>query len=158
MIYLCDKQCVNLLTSATFFLVLKSIEKQSMQHYNNLKPFQPDNDQTVVNCVCAMFSAFHCRTAKNSLGKSLYLIPINNRKWYDDKKNSHQCCTKALFYLSKKSRVFLVWNPCVAVKAIMFVMMHSRCTRILQEKLWNPSKLWCMEKKLFHDLIIWRNI
>ena len=153
--YIC-KECVNLLTSLTFFWYLKVLKNRA---YSITIIWPNSGELSICNGRYCIISAFHCRTANNSLGKSLYLIPINNRKWCDDKKNSHQCCTKALFYLSKESRVFFVWNPCVAVISIIFVMMHSRCTRILQEKLWNPSKLWYMGKNhLFHDFIIWGNI
>lgn len=67
---------------------------------------------------------------------SSYLIPIDDRKWNENKKNSYQSCNKTLFYLSKQSWILPVWNAGVAVISISNVM-HSRVTWILCDRLHN---------------------
>ena len=64
----------------------------------------------------------------------MYLIPVNDRKWDNNKKNSNQRCPETLLYLSKEARFFFVWNSCVAVTPVSCVIMHPWCTWVLQEK------------------------
>ena len=63
-----------------------------------------------------------------------YLIPVNDRKWDNNNKNSNQRCPETLLYLSKEARFFSVWNSCVAVTPVSFIIMHPWCTWVLQEK------------------------
>lgn len=64
----------------------------------------------------------------------MYLIPVNDRKWDNNKKNSNKRCPETLLYLSKEARFFFVWNSCVAVTPVSCIIMHPWCTWVLQEK------------------------